>query len=96
MTARQALKVDASLGRSGRCLSLDSPWVRSRRDSNDEEERPSGHSGTTTLEETLDTSHDGDLHTSLNDAEEKNKLRKFKLIMYSYWERRPHLAWGIG
>lgn len=64
MTARQALKVNTSLGRSSRRLSLDSPWVRRRRDSDDEEERPSDHSGTTALEETLDTSHDGDLHMS--------------------------------
>lgn len=64
MTARQALKVNAGLGRSGRRLSLDSPWVRRRRNSDDEEERPSDHSGTTALEETLDTSHDRDFHMS--------------------------------
>lgn len=64
MAARQTLKVNTSLGGSGRRLSPDSPWVRRRRNSDDEEERPSDHSGTTALEETLDTSHDGDLHMS--------------------------------
>jgi hypothetical protein len=64
MAARQTLKVNASLRRRSGCLSLDSPWVRCRRNSDDEEERPSDYGGTTALEETLDTSHDRSLHMS--------------------------------